>query len=154
MDKRLIISKKPFFKKYLLSWLLPLLVLLINNYIYNHFIVKLIFIYTIIQGVFYLMLKNITFDENYIYVNGERIPFDKVIDFKTFSQKTSVFLFFKLSNRSFFKTYIWCELKGIGFKTIFKSLFGMKSAINVFDDFRLLLISKSNIPKSKKDELS
>ncbi len=91
MNKINDISKGVFLKKYVLSWLLPGVFFVIKNKIDSSFLTQALFLLSIIQGILYLGLKRVSYDNEKIYFSNKVYGFNKIENFYVFDQKISLF---------------------------------------------------------------
>jgi len=144
-----IFKKNNFYKKYILSWLLPLIAFLVYKK-FGGFVLLLILIYAVLLGILYSRLRHIKLDDkNLIYGNNKKIALSEIENLYIINQKAWVFYIFKTSSSSFIKKHLITEAKTIGLGTLIK----WKSTKINSEKFIEILETKTNIPSKRIDEL-
>ncbi|WP_024773135.1 hypothetical protein [Aquimarina macrocephali] len=123
----------------------------IKNKIDSSFLTQALFLLSIIQGILYLGLKRVSYDNEKIYFSNKVYGFNKIEKFYVFDQKISLFFVLKISGRSIFNRYVWFELiEDISVIPKLKNVFKPKTGVSQVEGFINLLNEKSNIPIEKK----
>ncbi|WP_299315054.1 hypothetical protein [uncultured Aquimarina sp.] len=148
-DYTTIFKKNNFYKKYILSWLLPLIFFFVYRAT-GQFFVLLILFYVIFLGVCYSRLNHIKLDsENLFYGKKKIIPLSEIQNLYIIDQKAWVFYVFKTSSSNLLNKYLFTEAKKIGLGT----LLNWKSSKMNSEKFIEILETKTNIPSKRIDEL-
>ncbi len=143
-----IFKKRYFFKKYLLSWILPLISMILYL-TFEKFYLLLILLYCIFIGLLYSRLSYIKlFDKKIIHKNVE-ISVNQISNLYIINQKSSIFYVFKTNSSNICKRYLITELRGVGMKT----LLNLKSFDSSYNKFVETLINNSNIPNNRLKKL-
>jgi hypothetical protein len=144
-----IFKKNNFIKKYIISWVLPLVCFFAYKY-YDYFFVLLILIYSVLCGLFYSKLTYVRFTgKEMLYGKNKSINLSKIENLYVITQKAWLFYVFKTSSPNWYDKYVIAEHKGIGLST----LFNLKSFDKKHDCFADLMENETNISRSRVDEL-
>lgn len=143
-----IFRKKNYFKKYFLSWFLPLISFLIY-YRYDKFYLLVIFIYSFLLGIFYFKINYVQISKDYFFYGKKKIRMSEIENVYRINQKAWVFYIFETTSTNFFNKYLIAEANIIGLKTILNWK-GTAKKTELFID---LLRENTNIPHDRIEKL-
>ena len=127
MQKRTISTSRILYKKYVLSWLNPLVLF----FLFKLFDFELGFLSYIIWGivliysVILLSLKKVSFTDEHVYFGTRRVDYSEILDLRVVDLNNKLFYIFITNSKSFFKKYCITQIglgKGITLMHLLKSL--------------------------------
>lgn len=127
MQKRTISTSRILYKKYILSWLNPLVL----YFLFKLFDFELGFLGYIIWGmvliysVILFSLKKVSFTDEHVYFDSSRVDYSEILDLRVVDLNNQPYYIFKTKSKSFFKKYRITQIglgKGITLIHLLKSL--------------------------------
>ena len=130
-----------YLKKYVLSWFIPLLALLLYFWSNKSVLVHVILLLSLLTGVLFARLRVLEYTKNSIFLDGKKFNFEEVISLKIFEINIYQFLLFKVKKSGKTKRYFVDPGKH-GLLAIIFSLLSDKSSLRKLKVFLELMEEK------------
>jgi len=122
-------------KKYITSWFLPLCAYLVTESLNSSFFFQICFVgIAIAVGIFYLFLRELSYDKSYMYLNSLRVSFENLKALDTYDLNLQTFIILKCSVNGRKKNYFVVH-GNLGLISLVLEIFGMNSHLGKWGDF-------------------